>query len=161
MRIHLLRHGTAEDAPPSGSDAERKLTEAGRDEIRRAVECARKASFAPSLILSSPYVRAVQTAEIAAGVLGYQGTIVRTDALMPSGSPARVWDEIRGGQDETEILLAGHEPLMSQLAAYFLDSPALQVHMRTATLVRIDMERFAGNPHGILKWMLPPDVWGG
>jgi phosphohistidine phosphatase len=161
MRIHLLRHGTAEDAPPSRSDAERKLTEAGREEIRRAVECARKASLAPSLILSSPYVRAIQTAEIAAGVLEYHGTIVRTDALMPSGSPARVWDEIRSRQDETEILLAGHEPLMSQLAAYFLDSPALQVHMRTATLVRIDMERFAGNPHGILKWMLPPDFWGG
>ena len=161
MRIHLLRHGTAEEGRSGGSDAERKLTEAGREEIRRAVECALKASFAPSLILSSPYVRAIQTAEIAAAVLGYQGTIVRTDALIPYGSPARVWDEIRGRQDETEILLAGHEPLMSQLAAYFLDSPALQVHMRKATLVRIDMERFAGSPHGILKWMLPPDVWGG
>ena len=161
MRIHLLRHGTAEEGRSGGSDAERKLTEAGREEIRRAVECALKASFAPSLILSSPYVRAIQTAEIAAAVLGYQGTIIRTDALIPYGSPARVWDEIRGRQDETEILLAGHEPLMSQLAAYFLDSPALQVHMRKATLVRIDMERCAGSPHGILKWMLPPNVWGG
>src|SRR3984893_10697826 len=160
MRIHLWRHGTAEEGRFGGSDAERKLTEAGREEVRRAVECALKAGFGSSLILSSPYVRAIQTAEIDAAVLGYQGTVVRTDALVPSGSPACVWDEIRGQQQETEILLAEHEPLMSQLAAYFLDSPALQVHMRKATLVRIDMERFAGSPHGILKWMLPPDIWG-
>jgi phosphohistidine phosphatase len=160
MRIHLLRHGTAEDARPSGSDAERKLTEAGRDEIRRAAECALKGGFMPSLILSSPYVRAIQTAEIAAAVAGYRGTIVRTDALVPSGSPTGVWDEIRARQNEPEILLAGHEPLMSQLAAYFLECPALQVNMRTATLVRIDMESFRGSPHGILKWLLPPDIWG-
>ncbi len=114
----------------------------------------------PSLILSSPYVRAIQTAEIAAAVAGYRGTIVRTDALVPSGSPTGVWDEIRARQNEPEILLAGHEPLMSQLAAYFLECPALQVNMRTATLVRIDMESFRGSPHGILKWLLPPDIWG-
>jgi phosphohistidine phosphatase len=159
MRIHLLRHGTAEDAPPGGSDAERKLTAAGREEIRRALECVRKAKIAPSLILSSPYVRAIETAEIAAASVGYHGTIVRTDALVPSGSPERVWDEIRGRQNETEILMAGHEPLMSQLAAYLLDSPALQVQMRKATLVRIDVERFTGSPRGVLKWMLPPDIW--
>jgi phosphohistidine phosphatase len=160
MRIHLLRHGTAEDARPGGADAERKLTQAGREEIRRAAEFALQARFAPSLILSSPYVRAVQTAEIAAAVAGYHGTIVKTDALVPSGSPERAWDEIRGRQDEAEILMAGHEPLLSQLAAYFLGSPGLQVNMRKATLVRIDIERLAGSPHGILKWMLPPDIWG-
>src|ERR1700736_4387530 len=108
MRIHLLRHGTAEDARPGGSDAERKLTEGCREEIRRALDCALKARIAPSLILSSPYVRAIQTAEIAAAVVGYRGTIVRTDALLPSGSPERVWEEIRDRQTETEILMAGH-----------------------------------------------------
>jgi phosphohistidine phosphatase len=158
MRIHLLRHGTAEEVPPAGSDAERKLTEAGREEIRRALEFARNAQAAPSLILSSPYVRAIETAEIAAAVLGYHGTIVRTDALVPFGSPERVWDEIRGRQDETEILMAGHEPLMSQLAAYLLDSPALQIDVRKATLLRIDVVGFTGSPHGVLRWMLPPDI---
>src|SRR5207237_5611733 len=153
----LLRHGTAEDVRPGVSDAERKLTEGGRDEIRRALACVRKAKVAPSLILSSPYVRAIETAEIAAASVGYQGTIVRTEALVPSGSPECVWDELGGRRNETEILMAGHEPLMSQLAAYLLNSPALQVNMRKATILCIDLERVTGNPRGILKWMLPPD----
>lgn len=156
MRVHLLRHGTAEEARPSGSDAERKLTQEGREEIRRAAEVAIKAGFAPSLIMSSPYERAIETAEIVAAVAGYGGKIVRIDALVPYGSPERVWDEIRGRQNETEILLTGHEPLLSQLTAYLLSSPGLQVNMRQATLVRIDMERVTGSPRGILKWMLPP-----
>ena len=161
MQVHLLRHGTAEDIKPGGSDAERKLTAAGRDEVRGAAECARRARVAPTLILTSPYVRAVETAEIAAEVLKYAGGIVRTDALIPSGSPQQVWNEIRSRRDEMQILLAGHEPLLSQLASYLLNSPALQIEMRKAALVRIDLDRFAPDPGGILKWMAPPGIWAG
>jgi phosphohistidine phosphatase len=156
-----LRHGTAEEINPGGSDAERRLTAAGRDEVRRAAECARRARVAPTLILSSPYVRAVETAEITAAVLGYSRAIVRTELLIPSASPQQVWNEIRSRQEETQILLAAHEPLLSQLASYLLNSPALEIEMRKAALVRIDLDRFAPDPRGILKWMAPPDLWAG
>jgi phosphohistidine phosphatase len=89
MQVHLLRHGTAEEINPGGSDAERRLTPAGRGEVRRAAECARRARVAPTLILSSPYVRAVETAEITAAVLGYSRAIVRTELLIPSASRSR------------------------------------------------------------------------
>ena len=159
MQVHLLRHGTAEDMTPGGSDAERRLTAAGRDEVRLAAEFARRARVAPTLIMSSTYVRAVETAEIAANVLGYRGAIERTDLLIPSASPQRVWNEIRSRHNETQILLAAHEPLLSQLASYLLNSPALQIEMRKAALVRIDLDRFAPDPRGILRWMAPPDLW--
>jgi len=161
MQVHLLRHGTAEDLKPGGSDAERKLTAGGREEVRGAAECARRARVAPTLILSSPYVRAVETAGIAAEVLGYRGRITRTDVLIPSASPQPVWNEIRSRQDEMQILLAGHEPLLSLLAAYLLSTPVLQIDMRKATLIRIDLDRFAPDPRGILKWMAPPEIWTG
>jgi phosphohistidine phosphatase len=160
MQVHLLRHGTAEDIRAGGSDFERKLTAAGREEVRRAIECARPA-IAPTLILSSPYARAVETAEIAAEVVGYTGNIMRTEALEPTASPHLVWQEIRSRPDESQILLAGHEPLLSQLTAYLLDCPTLHVDMRKATLVRIDIDRFAGKPCGVLKWILPPDIRAG
>jgi phosphohistidine phosphatase SixA len=120
---------------------------------------ARPGKISPTLILCSPFARAIETAEIAAAATGYTGKIVRTDALVPEASPHGVWLEIRNRQDETQILLAGHEPLLGQLAAYLLNSPALYLEMRKATLVRIDFERFPVDPHGILKWMIPPEIW--
>jgi len=65
MQIHLGRHGIAEDAKPGGSDAERKLTEEGKQKLRRVLKRARDTGVSPSLIATSPLVRAAETAEIA------------------------------------------------------------------------------------------------
>ena len=158
MQIYLLRHGIAEDAKPGGPDAERALTGEGRDRLRRVLKRARTADLDPSLILSSPYRRAVETAEVAAEVLGYKGEIVRTRALVPEASPSDAWEEIRSRKDERAILLASHEPLMSSMAAFLLDSPALRLEMKKAALVRIDCERFGPKAAGVVKWMLTPGV---
>ena len=158
MQIYLLRHGIAEDAKPGRPDSERPLTSEGRDKLRRVLKRARTADLDPSLILSSPYRRALETAAVAAEVLGYKGEIVRTGALVPESSPEDSWEEIRSRKDERAILLASHEPLMSSLAAFLLDSPALQVDMKKAALVRIDCDRFGPKPSGVLKWMLTPGL---
>jgi phosphohistidine phosphatase len=155
MQIYLLRHGIAEDARPGTSDSDRALTPEGIDKLRRVLK---RAGVTPSLILSSPYKRAVETAEIAAQVLGYKGKVVRVEALVPNGSPYAVWDELRGRKEESAILLAGHEPLMSSIAVFLLDSPALQVDMKKAALVRIDCEKLGAKPGGVLKWMLTPAI---
>ena len=161
MQIYLLRHGIAEDGKPGKPDSERDLTGEGRDKLRRVLKRARTADCSPSLILTSPYVRAVQTAEIAADVFGYKGykkDLVKTKALVPEASPHDVWEEIRVHRNESAILLASHEPLMSTLAAYLLRSPALQVDMKKGAIVRVDTERFSAEPHCILKWMLTAGV---
>lgn len=155
MQIYLLRHGIAEDARPGTPDADRALTSEGKEKLRRVLK---RAAIEPSLILSSPYKRAVETAEIAADVLSYTGKVVRIEALVPNGSPYSVWDELRARREETAVLLAGHEPLMSSIVAFLLESPALQVDMKKAALVRIDCERFGPKPGGVLKWMLTPSV---
>ena len=155
MQIYLLRHGIADDVRPGGSDADRALTPEGKEKLRRVLKRSR---VTPSLILSSPYKRAVETAEVAAGVLGYQGKVVLIEALVPHGSPYDVWDELRARKDETAVLLAGHEPLMSAIAAFLLNSPALEVDMKKAALVRIDCDKPGPKPAGVLKWMLTPAV---
>jgi phosphohistidine phosphatase len=127
VQIYLLRHGIAENSTP---DSERALTAEGREKLRRVLARARAADVAPSLILSSPYRRAIETAEVAVEVLGYQGKVVKTRALVPDASPFDTWEEIRKRPDESAILLASHEPLMSSLAAFLLASPALAVDMK-------------------------------
>jgi phosphohistidine phosphatase len=158
MQIYLLRHGIAEDAKPGHPDSERPLTAEGRDKLRRVLKRARTADVDPSIILSSPYRRAIETAAVAAEVLGYKGEIVRTGALEPESSPFDAWEEIRHRKDERAVVLSSHEPLMTSLAAFLLDSPALHVDMKKAALARIDCDRFGPKAAGVLKWMLTPGV---
>jgi phosphohistidine phosphatase len=158
MQIYLLRHGLADDAKSGQPDSERPLTGEGREKLRRVLKRARSADLDPSSILSSPYRRAMETAGVAAEVLGYTGEIVRTRALVPEASPFDAWEEIRSRKSERAILLASHEPLMSAMVAFLLDSPALHVDMKKGALVRIDCERFGPKAAGALKWMLTPGV---
>ncbi len=156
MEIYILRHGSAEHSRPGGADSARALTDEGREEVRRVLRRAAAAGAAPSLILTSPFVRAVQSAAIAAAELPYRGEIEPIRALEPDGSPYNVWEEIRARKQERAILLAGHQPLAGALVAFLLGCPALDMEMRPAALVRVDTDRFGPEPHGVLKW-----VWNG
>ena len=160
MEIYLLRHGIAEDAPPGMADSDRALTPEGRQKLKRVLARARAAGVEPSLILSSPYRRALETAAAAAESLGYHGKIAQTSALVPNAAPQAVWGEIRTHRTEESLLLSSHEPLMSSLLALLLNSPALRVDFKKAGLARVDCDRFGAEPYGVLKWMLTPGTSG-
>ncbi len=160
MELYLLRHGIAEDKRPGGSDAERSLTAEGKEKLKRVLLRARASGVEPSVILSSPLVRAMQTAEIAAGALGYSGKIVRTETLLPEAAPEAVWGEIRARREAKALLLTGHEPHMSAAVAYLTGSPGLAVDFKKGALVRIDVDRLNGEPRGVLKWMITPGLAG-
>jgi phosphohistidine phosphatase len=158
MELYLFRHGIAEDGKPGSSDADRELTDEGRKKVAEVVKAARKAGVEPSLIISSPYKRAAQTAAIAATGFDYSSGVLHTNTLVPHGSPEKVWSELRDHKDETAIVLAGHEPLMSELVAYLLASPALRIDMKKAAMVRIDVPATGAAPHGTLRWMIYPKL---
>jgi len=160
MEIYLLRHGIAEDAAPGKPDSDRALTAAGREKLRRVLARAHAAKVKPDLILSSPYRRALQTAEIAAEALGYRDQIVQTPTLLPEADPQDTWGEIRVHKSGNSLLLASHEPLMSSLLGYLLNTPALAVDFKKAGLVRLDCDRFGPEPHCTFKWMLTPATAG-
>lgn len=160
MRLYILRHGIAENTAPSGRDEDRQLTDEGRDKLRKVLKVARRAGVKPSLILTSPLVRARQTAEIAAEEFGYSGEIINTDALKPDSTPERVWEEIRVHQNEDEVILASHEPLTSAAIASLLGYPDLKVEVKKGSLTRIDFDRFGPAARGILKWILTPKLAG-
>jgi phosphohistidine phosphatase len=156
VELYLLRHGIAEDN--AVTDAARQLTEEGRQKLRRVMKRAARAGVSPSLIISSPYKRAVETAEIAAAELKYKGEILRAGTLTPDSSPPSLWSEIRGHRDEASILLAGHEPLFSATVAFLLGSTQAMIDFRKAALVRIDIHSFGAEPQGVLQWMLTPKL---
>jgi phosphohistidine phosphatase len=158
MQVYILRHGIAEESSPGGRDPDRSLTNEGRRKLREILRVAEKADVVPGLILTSPYVRAVQTAEVAIEVLGYANDLLRTDALVPMSHPQSVWEEIRDHQGIMQLMLVGHEPLLSKVVAFLLNASTLQVDMKKGALIRIDIDDFGMQPRGVLKWMLVPKL---
>ena len=160
MDIYLLRHGIAEDGRAGEPDSERSLTAEGKKKLRTVLRVAADAGVRPSLILTSPYKRAVQTAELAAEALHYNGDLLRTRSLEPSARPDTVWGEIRVHKDEPAILLAGHEPLFSTLTAYLVGCADFQIDFKKGGLVCVELDRFVNEPRGVLKWYLTPKLAG-
>jgi phosphohistidine phosphatase len=158
MEVYILRHGIAEKVGPDGSDAKRALTPRGRKQLRKVLRLAHAVAVRPSVILTSPLVRAVQTAEVAAEMLDYQGELVRTPTLLPTTSPQKVWQDLRARKNEQTLLLVGHEPSLSQIVAHLLGTPNLRIDLKKAGLVRIHLEKFAPAPAGILQWLLAPKL---
>ena len=158
MQLYLLRHGTAEKGKPGSPDSARALVPDGRKNLREVLRVAKAAGMSPKLILTSPYRRAVETAEIAAAVLGYKQELLRTSALTPDSPAQSAWDEIRVHGDAEQLLLVGHEPLLSQLTGYLLASPGLLMEFKTGGIVRIELDQLGAQPRGVLRWYLTPKL---
>lgn len=156
MEIYVLRHGIAEPRRSGFPDEKRALTEDGVEKLRKVLACARAANAAPSLVLTSPYRRAVQTAEIAAEVLGCRQRIVQTDALAPSSSPEAVWEEIRARHREKALLLSGHEPLLGQATSYLLGAAWVLLDLKKGALACVNLDQWNEKPCGLLQWLLTP-----
>jgi dTMP kinase len=156
MRVYLLRHGDAETRAAGTRDADRRLTVQGRQRLRRVLERAHAAKVRPSLILTSPLVRAAETARLAAEVLKIPGTVVETDALAPWSTPPAVWRLLRGQAVEDSVLLVGHEPLLGDLASFLLGSSRKIVAMKKGALLCLEMESPGQTPRGTLQWLLTP-----
>ena len=155
MEVYLLRHGIAAERG-AGEDAARELVSDGRRKLRRVLEVAAAAKVAPGLILSSPYRRAMQTAEMSAKALHYRKRILQTDALLPEAAPDAFWELLRSHRHEPAILAAGHEPMLSAAAAWLLGAPTAQIDMKKGSQLRVDLDQFGPHPRGVLRWLLTP-----
>ena len=156
MEIYLLRHGAAERNAPSARDADRRLTDQGIGEVTEVVMQARRAGFNPSLILSSPYIRALETARLTARLLDYGHEILTTITLTPESTPEDAWEELWVYGDRPSILVVTHEPLISAVASWLLGSARMEIEFKTATLARIDIETMTKKPRGVRRWTIVP-----
>ncbi len=119
MKLYVMRHGAAEDQSDSGADGDRALTAAGRERVRAVGEALVTAGEQPAHIVTSPLVRAVQTAEIVALAtrLGERdGTVEVRRAVAPGGDAVRLVHQL-ASEGRKRVMLVGHEPDLSALVA--------------------------------------------
>ena len=112
MILYLVRHGIAvnRDDPQVPAEAERPLTAKGVQKTRAAALGLQALHVKPDVLITSPYVRAAQTAEIFAETLGFALAKIRThDALKPAGNPAEIVKEVIRVRAK-EVMCFGHAP---------------------------------------------------
>jgi phosphohistidine phosphatase len=155
MRLYLMRHGLAidRDDPDCPAEAERYLTPKGIERTRVAAEGLAEIGIRPSVLLTSPYVRAVQTGEIVCDALEIDPKSLRaTDALKPEAKPARLGEELARITAD-EVICFGHAPHLDDFIAYAVRSAAPFTALRKAGVACLDVQRISA-PEGQLLWLL-------
>ena len=121
MKLIFVRHAAAIEQSAGTSEEERYLTSEGRAFFRKTARTMLKNGIEPSLILTSPLVRAVQTAEILAETLSYSGTLAVADGLGPGFDTLALQQLLSMYPSVDELVLVGHEPDLSRLIVSLLN----------------------------------------
>jgi phosphohistidine phosphatase len=159
MKLSLLRHGIATErgSPGYEDDSQRPLTAKGQRRMWRAAEGMLALGLTYDLLLSSPYLRARQTADIVAQVLKIADGTHLSATLAPDGNPKQLIEELRTDGRAQDIMLVGHEPYLSRLISVLLTgSPNLTVVMKKGGLCTLDLETLRFGRCARLAWLLTP-----
>lgn len=160
MELYLIRHGIAQQLGLKNdfTDEKRTLTSDGRDRIREVARGLKKLGVQLDLLLTSPLVRAVETAEIVAEVLGLgKKEIIQTGNLAPGGSADDLFAEIKSHTGVESAGLVGHEPYMGELAARMVHcNGRFSIDFRKGSVCGLDIVETVPSLHGKLVWLMTP-----
>ena len=144
MNLYLLRHGIAVDpsVPGFAKDAERPLTPKGRRRLLQIAQAMAALKISFDVILSSPYVRAAQTAEIVAKSLKRRKQLKFSDDLTPAGNPKSLIQLLNDLRPRPKnILLVGHEPYLSKLIALLTaGNTIMEIDLKKGSLCKLETE---------------------
>jgi phosphohistidine phosphatase len=155
MDIYLLRHAEAEEQRPGRPDEGRELTEKGQQQAQRAAEWMKAQGIEVEAIISSPLLRAVQTARPVAEALGKAVVTDQRVAGLRLTAEA-VADLARQYEVGERLLLVGHEPDMSELIAELTRG---QVEVKKAAVALVSGASVTPGG-GVLRWLVPSKLQG-
>ena len=156
--LFLVRHAIAEERGPEyPDDARRPLTAEGVSRFRKAVAGLVDLGVEVDLILTSPLVRARQTAELLSKGLAGHPPITETGALSPGAPKKALTTELGRHARRSAIALVGHEPHLGEIAAWLLGCPG-RFDFRKGGVCRIDVDQFPPSEPGRLQWFAPPKI---
>jgi phosphohistidine phosphatase len=157
MLVYFVRHGIAEEAETfKGTDAERPLTSEGRRKMAAIGERLADLKIEPKAILTSPLVRARQTAEIVAKALGGP---VEDDGRLAGDFDYHLLGAILKERTKAKsLMLVGHEPNMSAVIGHAIGNAHVELKKGAVACVEF---RDPASPRGQLLWLVPPKILTG
>jgi phosphohistidine phosphatase len=164
MKLYILRHGEAADQndPRFENDADRPLTIKGVRRTKTLAHALRQWDITFTLIISSPLLRARETAEIVERGLRLHGRLEFSDQLAPTGDVEKLVNQINAVRPAPDsVLLVGHEPYLSNLISIFCTGgPNLSLTLKKGGLCRMEVEQLQTARCAHLEWVLAPRLLG-
>ena len=162
MNLYILRHAIAahpgDPGMPAGlDDFDRPLTAEGRRKLQRSIAGMKALGVRPGLVVTSPLVRAVRTAEMFAKAVGIpRSALVVSGHLAPGGSREELIHEInRLAQQAPDILLVGHEPDLGKLIGLLCaGTPSASFELKKGGLAKLEVAKLRRGRCATLDWLL-------
>lgn len=157
VRLYLIRHAIAfeRDADKWPDDAKRPLTHKGIARMREVVDGLLELNVEIDLVVTSPLVRAKQTADVLLAGLSDPPELVISDSLMPSGSPSAVAEALSPHSKLKNIALVGHEPSLGELGAWLIGAKH-PLAFKKGGVACIEMPTMPLVGPGQLMWLATP-----
>src|ERR1700736_3916211 len=158
MDLYIVRHGIAIDRedPKCPPDPERYLTEEGTKKTRQGAKGIAALGIAPDLLISSPYTRAMQTAEIFASALDYsKQKIRRSDLLLPGAESSMLFRELAKDKQSASVFLFGHATHSDELIAAAFASKHHLTALKKAGVAALKLKRISP-PSAEFLWLATP-----
>jgi phosphohistidine phosphatase len=158
MEIYILRHGIAAERGTPGykRDSDRPLTKEGEEKTQQIAEAMVEMGLQFDLILSSPYIRAKDTARIVAKELGKEVTL--TDFLVPDSNAGDLIAEINDEKPQ-RVLLVGHEPDLSRLISVLISGGGdATIELKKGGLCKLTAQKLSFGQCATVNWLLTPKL---
>ncbi len=162
MNLYFMRHGIAlpADDPSIAVDADRPLSPKGIKRTRKIAKGMRRLGLSFDALLTSPLARARQTADLVAAALDAEALVEEISGLSPESTVEHLLFGLTRYQDRGDLLLVGHEPLLSITIAHLLGGKsarnALNIEFKKGGLCRIEIDALPPPGPGKLHWLLTP-----
>jgi phosphohistidine phosphatase len=155
MKLYFLRHGLAADREAwTGNDFERPLTDEGKKRMAREAATLAKLDLNLDLILTSPLIRASQTAEIVAQHLNLTDRLVKDERLSPGFGTNQLAKILTAYPEAKALMLVGHEPDFSQVIGDLIGGG--RINCKKGSLAGVELSN--KSLQGELVWLIPPSV---
>ncbi len=155
--LYIMRHGIAVTRSATLDDARRPLTPDGKEKMRKIAAGLVRAGLEADWIVSSPLVRAVETAEIVGEALSSKAPLDFCDALRPGGGPEALIAFLAKHANRRRVLVVGHEPDLGELAARLIGAGRnANMPLKKGGCCLISFREFPPKSPGRLAWWLTP-----
>ncbi len=158
MDLLILRHGEAGSRIPVASkDSERALTATGHRDVEEVAGSLKALKLEIDLIVSSPLTRSLETAQVVAKELDKSKDLEVWDELKPEGDRAALYEHLATLNQESSVLMVGHEPYLSFLVSDLISgNTRSRIVLKKAGMAKVSINSLTPKASGELRWLLTP-----